>query len=111
MRNRRSGDSAGTLLVASSADAFPRSGLAIFQRNLASLQPVLRAALRTREIELLSARLSDDPSEAVAGADEDAGRCVEAAWRMGADLALPWRPRIELTGALQAASASASLRR
>ena len=72
-----------------------RSGLAAFQRNLAALQPVLRAALRTREVTLLSSRLAD-------AADDDAAVAepfVEARWRMGADLALPWQPRIELTGA------------
>ncbi len=73
-----------------------RSGLAAFQRNLAALQPVLRAALRTREIALLSSRLA--PADAAAPGADDAG-FVEAAWRMGADLTLPWQPRIELTGA------------
>ena len=61
-------------------------GLATFQRNLAALQPVLRAVLRTREIDLLELTESDEES------------FVEAAWRMGGDLALPWQPRIELTG-------------
>jgi hypothetical protein len=76
------------------------SGLAAFQRNLAALQPVLRAALRTREISLLSSRLS--PAADGADADDSEGDAssgfVEAAWRMGADLELPWQPRIELTG-------------
>jgi hypothetical protein len=71
--------------------------LAAFQRNLAALQPVLRAALRTREISLLSSRLA--PADAENDNDgDDASGFVEAAWRMGADLALPWQPRIELTG-------------
>ena len=61
-------------------------GLATFQRNLAALQPVLRAVLRTREIDLLALTQSGDEG------------FVEAAWRMGGDLALPWQPRIELTG-------------
>ena len=61
-------------------------GLATFQRNLAALQPVLRAVLRTREIDLLE--LTESGEEGF----------VEAAWRMGGDLALPWQPRIELTG-------------
>ena len=64
-------------------------GLATFQRNLAALQPVLRAVLRTREIDLLAL------TESAVSGDEG---FVEAAWRMGGDLALPWQPRIELTG-------------
>ena len=67
-------------------------GLATFQRNLQALQPVLRAVLRTREIDLL------DLTEGAEGAESGEAGYVEAAWRMGGDLSLPWQPRIELTG-------------
>jgi hypothetical protein len=66
-------------------------GLATFQRNLASLQPVLRALLNSREVDLLSLELVDSSDSAEAG-------YVEAAWRMGANIAAPWQPRLELTG-------------
>ena len=71
-----------------------RRGLATFQRNLAALQPVLRRALRTREIDLLEVSLHESRDSSA-----DEGGFVEARWRMGGDLALPWQPRIELTGA------------
>jgi hypothetical protein len=67
-------------------------GLATFERNLAALQPVLRALLRTREVDLLNLTEGDE------GAESGEAGFVEAAWRMGADLSLPWQPRIELTG-------------
>jgi len=64
-------------------------GLATFQRNLASLQPVLRTLLNSREVDLLSLELVNI---------SDSAGYVEAAWRMGADIAAPWQPRLELTG-------------
>ena len=66
-----------------------RRGLATFKRNLQALQPVLARALLTREVALLSF----GPRE-----EEPGKPFVEAAWRMGADLNLPWQPRVELTG-------------
>lgn len=76
------------------------TGLATFQRNLASLQPVLRALLNTREVDLLSLEL-------VEGTSPEAGY-VEAAWRMGADIAVPWQPRLELTGRTRFSFSAAS---
>ena len=62
------------------------TGLATFQRNMAALRPILNALVRQPTIDLFSCEL-----------DEDANQ-VRAAWRMAADLALPWRPAIDLRG-------------
>lgn len=61
-------------------------GLATFQKNLEALQPFLKALVREPAIDLYSCKL-----------DEDACR-VQAVWRMRGDLALPWRPAINLKG-------------
>jgi hypothetical protein len=76
-------------------------GLATFERNLAALQPVLRTVLRTREIDLLDlteGEVGADSGEGGESAESGEAGFVEAAWRMGGDLNLPWQPRIELTG-------------
>ena len=61
-------------------------GLAVFQRNLANLQPFLNALVRDSEIELYDIAL-DEPALQ-----------VRAQWRMIGDLNLPWQPTIDLRG-------------
>ncbi|KAJ1638149.1 hypothetical protein T492DRAFT_946957 [Pavlovales sp. CCMP2436] len=60
-------------------------GLATFQRNLASLRPVLDALLGEYSVELFSL-------------EKLGTSCIEARWRMSGDIRLPWRPSIELVG-------------
>lgn len=60
------------------------TGLATFERNLASLRPVLDAVLGETRVELYSLEASET--------------CVTASWRMSGGIRLPWRPRIELRG-------------
>lgn len=62
------------------------AGLAKFQSNLASLQPLLERFVKDPAVDLYSCELAAD------------GRSVAAAWRMRADLSLPWRPAIDLNG-------------
>ena len=64
------------------------TGLDTFKRNLDNLQPILRRVVKERSIELYACELC--------GEGEDAA--VRAQWRMIGDLALPWRPRIDLKG-------------
>jgi hypothetical protein len=61
-------------------------GLKTFERNLASLRPVLETLLGETSVDLYSLEL-DAPSS-----------CVVASWRMSGGIRLPWRPRIELRG-------------
>ena len=61
-------------------------GLATFQKNLEALQPFLKALVREPAIDLYSCKL-DEPNAR-----------VQAVWRMRGDLALPWRPAIDLKG-------------
>ena len=61
-------------------------GLATFQKNLAALQPVLSTLVKRPLVELYSCEM------------DQAGCEVKAAWRMKGDLALPWRPQIDLRG-------------
>jgi hypothetical protein len=63
-------------------------GLATFQRNLASLRPVLDALLGETRVDLYSLSLSAEGPATVA----------TAKWRMAGGIRLPWRPRIELVG-------------
>jgi len=62
------------------------TGLATFERNLASLRPVLDAILGETAVDLYAL-----------DAPEGAGHVV-ASWRMSGGVRLPWRPRIELRG-------------
>jgi hypothetical protein len=62
------------------------TGLTTFERNLASLRPILDVILGETSVELFSL-------EAQTGTD-----AVVASWRMSGGLRLPWRPRIELRG-------------
>jgi len=64
------------------------AGLSTFERNLANLDPWIERFVppTARSVELKSLRLVDD------------GAAVEAEWRMLGDLALPWRPRLDLGG-------------
>ena len=59
-------------------------GLETFETNLRNLQPFLTALVRDADVELFACEL-DEPS-----------RRVRASWRMTGNLALPWRPRIDL---------------
>lgn len=61
-------------------------GLATFQRNLANLQPVLKALVKDPGIDLFSCELDTVSNQ------------VQATWRMRADLSLPWNPAIDLVG-------------
>ena len=61
-------------------------GLATFQKNLAALQPILSALVKRPLVELYSCEL------------DEAATQVRATWRMKGDLALPWRPQIDLRG-------------
>ena len=61
-------------------------GLETFETNLRNLQPFLTALVRDADVELFACEL-DEPS-----------RRVRASWRMTGNLALPWRPRIDLRG-------------
>ena len=64
------------------------AGLSTFERNLENLDPWIERFVppSARSVELKSLRLVDD------------GAAVEAEWRMLGDLALPWRPRLDLDG-------------
>lgn len=62
------------------------TGLATFERNLASLRPVLDAVLGETAVDLYSLEASR------------ASDSVVASWRMSGAINLPWRPRIELRG-------------
>jgi hypothetical protein len=62
------------------------SGLTTFLRNIQSLQPVLNYFLRDRLVVLYSLKNCRSSNS------------IEAKWRMSGDIALPWNPRIELTG-------------
>ena len=64
------------------------AGLSTFEKNLANLDPWITRFVPSsaRSVELKSLRLVDD------------GAAVEAEWRMLGDLALPWRPRLDLDG-------------
>lgn len=62
------------------------TGLSTFQRNLASLAPLIERLLSSRSIELRSCELLDAES------------CVVARWRMTGRFRLPWRPVLDLTG-------------
>lgn len=63
------------------------TGLDTFERNIANLQPWLERLLRNERCELL-------------GLELDEGACeVRASWLMAGDVALPWSPHVELTGA------------
>lgn len=61
-------------------------GLATFQRNLASLRPVIDRLLADTGVELFSCTL-----------DEHAGAVV-AEWRMTGTFVFPWRPRLDIQG-------------
>lgn len=61
-------------------------GLATFQKNLANLQPFLQALVKAPEVELYTINLDEQAKQ------------VRATWRMKGDLALPWRPTIDLKG-------------
>ena len=61
-------------------------GLDTFQNNLANLQPFLQALVKAPLVELYTI-----------GLDQEAKQ-VRATWRMKGDLALPWRPTIDLKG-------------
>ena len=61
-------------------------GLETFQKNLAALQPFLSALVKDPAIDLFSCEL-DEPEQK-----------LRASWRMRGDLALPWKPAIDLTG-------------
>lgn len=63
-------------------------GLAQFKRNLANLDPILNRLVPPgqRRVELRSIELNEP------------GSCVVARWRMVGDLAVPWRPRLDLGG-------------
>ena len=56
------------------------------RRNLRNLQPILRALLADRRVELLSATLDERSTSVI------------ACWRMYGELRLPWRPCIDLSG-------------
>ena len=64
------------------------SGLATFEKNLENLDPWINRFVpeAARSVELRRIALTDD------------GRAVEAEWRMLGNLALPWRPRLDLEG-------------
>ena len=62
------------------------TGLATFQRNLAALQPILGTLVKSPTVELYTCEL-DEPAKQ-----------LRATWRMRADLALPWKPAIDLRG-------------
>ena len=62
------------------------TGLATFQRNLASLKPILDRLLSSRSVSLLDCELREDE------------KCVVASWRMTGQFKLPWRPVLDLTG-------------
>ena len=63
-------------------------GLATFERNLANLDPWIERFVppAARSVDLKSIELVDD------------GAAIVAEWRMLGDLALPWRPRLDLDG-------------
>lgn len=61
-------------------------GLSTFQKNLANLQPILKAVVREPNINLFSCELLEESKQ------------VKASWQMQADLALPWKPAINLCG-------------
>jgi len=63
-------------------------GLATFERNLANLDPWIERFVPpgARSCELKKIELLDD------------GAAIVAEWRMVGDLALPWRPRLDLDG-------------
>lgn len=64
------------------------TGLATFERNLANLDPWIERFVPPggRSCELKKIELLDD------------GSAIVAEWRMVGDLALPWRPRLDLDG-------------
>ena len=63
-------------------------GLSTFEANLENLDPWINRFVpaANRRVELYSLRLTDD------------GEAIEASWRMLGDLALPWKPRLDLKG-------------
>jgi len=61
-------------------------GLRTFQKNLANLRPFIDALVRDYEVDLYSCELKEKNKQVV------------ARWRMTGELALPWRPVIDLIG-------------
>jgi hypothetical protein len=61
-------------------------GLDTFQNNLANLQPFLQALVKAPIVDLYTINLDEEAKQ------------VRATWRMKGDLALPWRPVIDLRG-------------
>lgn len=61
-------------------------GLATFQRNLASLRPLVNRLLRHTDVQLRSCDL------------DEGARTVTARWRMVGDFVLPWKPRLDIRG-------------
>lgn len=63
-------------------------GLSTFEANLENLDPWINRFVpaENRKVELYSLKLVDE------------GCTIEANWRMIGDLALPWRPRLDLNG-------------
>ena len=63
------------------------SGLSTFEANLANLDPYIERFVPPagRAVELDSLELADDGA-------------VEARWRMVGDIAVPWKPRLDLRG-------------
>ena len=69
------------------------SGLATFEKNLENLDPWIERFVppSQRSVELKSLRLLEE--------EEGGGEpVIEAEWRMLGDLALPWKPRLDLDG-------------
>ena len=64
------------------------TGLATFERNLKSLDPIIEKVVppENRRVSLVDIRKDTE------------NRVVTAKWRMVGDFALPWRPRLELDG-------------
>jgi hypothetical protein len=61
-------------------------GLATFQRNIENLQPILSRLVQRPKVDLYSCELDEQAQQ------------VRATWRMRGDIALPWRPGIDLRG-------------
>ena len=61
-------------------------GLSTFQRNLASLRPVVDFLLIEPDVELLSCNLDKDD------------QYVEAQWRMSGTFVFPWKPALDIQG-------------
>jgi hypothetical protein len=62
------------------------TGLSTFQKNIAAIQPLIKRFVSTNLVTLYSLEM------------DEASKRVSAKWRMEGNLALPWRPVIDVQG-------------